>query len=96
MLDPVAEEEFQRGEARKSARGHKQRATTERHADEASGGGDPGYADELLLGWGFGDGVSSASGVQKHAGLAYKAGARGGMLKDLAEMGACGRHPGNS
>ena len=91
----MAEEELERRRGGDAARGRRQRATAEKRFAEAAGGGDPGYADELLLGWGFGDGIASAQGVQKHAGLARRAGACGGLLKELAELGACGRHPGN-
>ena len=92
-MDPVAEEEFHRSLLLTSAKGHLQRAAAESRAAEPTGGGDPGLSHRLMLKWCYGH--RSATDVNTEAILAWKAGARGGYLKQLSSLGAGGTNPQN-
>jgi hypothetical protein len=92
-MDPIAQEELHRNLLSASSRGHQQRATAAVRAAEPPGGGDPEFADELLVGWGYG--TYSATKVNKLARLATRAGAVGGYLRELAALGSNGTQPQN-
>ena len=91
--DPVAQEEFHRGLLCTAARGHRQRAGAAIADAGPSGGGSPLYSHNLVMEWCYG--LSSAQHTNKHALLAHSAGARGGYLEQLRELGSCGRHQHN-
>jgi hypothetical protein len=84
MDDPVAEEAYARALLLAGARGHQQRVAAEARLAEPLGGGDPVCADGYLLTWGYG--LASAEEVHVDALNAYKAGARGGCLEQLAKL----------
>ena len=89
----MAEEEFYRNLVMAGARGHVQRAAAATRASQPPGGGDPGFANKLLESWAYG--LKSGQEVQDDAFLAHKAGARGGLLTDLAKLGNWGKNPQN-
>ena len=85
-MDPILEEELLRNVEMASARGHVQRAKAAARNRGPPGGGDSGLANHLLVKWTYG--TKSAELVKTEAALAYKAGARGGYLKQLSEIGS--------
>ena len=85
-MDPILEEELLRNVEMASARGHVQRAKAAARNRGPPGGGDSGLANHLLVKWAYG--TKSAELVKTEAALAYKAGARGGYLKQLSEIGS--------
>ena len=93
LEDPVAQEEFHRGLLCSEARGHRQRAGASTAVAEPAAGGSPQYSHNLVTEWCYG--LSSAQHTNKHALLAYAAGARGGYLHALTQLGSGGRHAGN-
>ena len=90
MHDSFAAEDLERSLLVAHARGHTQRATASARSSEPPGGGDPGLADDLLVKWSYGK--RSAVEVNENATLARRAGAVGGYLRELAELGSNGRH----
>jgi hypothetical protein len=85
-MDPILEEELLRNVEMASTRGHVQRASASARKSAPPGGGDSGFANHLLVKWAYG--LKSAECVKTEAALAFKAGARGGYLKKLAELGS--------
>ena len=93
LQDEVTDEEFHRNLLAANVRGHVQRASAATRAALPPGGGDPAYGNELLSKWSYG--LRSAQNVQREALLAFKAGARGGHLAELSNLGAQGTQPQN-
>jgi hypothetical protein len=92
-MDPTTEEEFHRNLLLGSARGHLQRASAASRASEPAAGGDSALSTSFLLKWCYGH--RSAHEVNRDAIDAWNAGARGGYLRQLANLGARGTNPQN-
>ena len=85
-MDPILEEELLHNVEMASTRGHVQTASASARKSAPPGGGDSGFANHLLVKWAYG--LKSAECVKTEAALAFKAGARGGYFKKLAELGS--------